>query len=86
MATTYKFPTIYSGSTGGHVRTVQSILKARGFVGKDGKPLALDGEAGANTMYAIKSYIEDRKKNGADLGSPDGWGPKCYADQNWPKA
>lgn len=85
MATTYKFPTIEHGSTGGHVATVQSILKARGFTGKDGKPLTIDGEAGSNTMYAIKCYIEARKAEGVDLGGNDAWGPLCYADQNWPK-
>lgn len=86
MATTYKFPTITLGSTGGHVRTVQSILRARGFNGEDGKPLNLDGEAGSNTMYAIASYIRARKEQGVDLGGEDAWGPKCYADQNWPRA
>lgn len=86
MATTYKFPTITKGSIGGHVMTVQSILFARGFKGEDGKDLKLDGEAGKNTMYAIASYIKARKEQGVDLGSIDGWGPKCYADQNWPKA
>ena len=85
MAVTYKFPTIVKGSEGGHVKTVQSILKARGFVGEDGKELELDGEAGSNTMFAIASYITARKEQGVDLGGTDGWGPLCYADQNWPK-
>lgn len=86
MATTYKFPTIVKGSTGGHVATVQSILKARGFVGEDGKPLEIDGDAGNNTMFAIAAYIKARSEQGVDLGAPNGWGPLCYADQNWPKA
>lgn len=86
MAVTYKLSTIKFGSTGTNVLLVQEILKARGFKGKDGQPLKLDGEAGENTMFAIASYIETRKKQGADLGSPDGWGPKCWGDQNWPKA
>lgn len=86
MATTYKFETIRLGSTGGNVRTVQSILFSRGFKGKDGKPLELDGQAGENTMYAIASYIRARKAQGADLGGEDAWGPLCYGDQNWPKA
>lgn len=86
MAVTYKFETIRLGSTGGHVRTVQSILSSRGFKGEDGEPLKLDGQAGKNTMYAIASYIRARKAQGADLGSENAWGPRCYADQNWPTA
>lgn len=86
MARTYKFPTIYRGSEGGHVRTVQSILTSRGFYGIDGKPLKLDGQAGDNTMHAIAMYIRARKADGADLGKENAWGPKCYADQDWPLA
>lgn len=85
MAITYKFGTITHGSVGEDVRLVQKILFADGFRGIDGKVLAIDGEAGDNTMHAIRCYIEARAKEGADLGSPDGWGPKCWADQNWPK-
>ena len=86
MVVTYVFKTIRKGSTGGHVRTVQAILSQRGFKGIDGKDLKPDGVAGDNTMYAIKCYIEARKAQGADLGSTDAWGPRCYADQNWPTA
>lgn len=86
MAKTYKLGTVVLGSKGNHVLLVQEILRARGFTGKDGKPLTLDGYAGENTMFAIKSYIEARSKQGADLGSPDGWGQKCWGDQGWPSA
>lgn len=92
MATTYKFRTIEIvngvAMEGGDVLLVQEILKARGYKGRDGKPLKLDGHTGddydkSNTMYAIACYIEDRLKNGVDLGGKDGWGPKCWADQNF---
>ena len=86
MATTYKLGTVKHGSKGTHVLLVQEILKARGFKGSDGQALKLDGECGDNTMFAIKSYIESRKKQGADLGSPDAWGQKCWGDQGWAKA
>lgn len=83
---TFKFRTITLGMVGGDVLLVQEILTARGFKGKDGKPLKLDGEAGGNTMYAIGCYIESRKKQGVDLGGKDGWGKLCWADMNFPKA
>lgn len=86
MAETYKVETVRLGSKGPHVLLVQEILSARGYRGTDNKALKLDGEAGDNTMFAIKSYIEDRVKHGADLGSNDAWGPKCWADQALPKA
>lgn len=85
MATTYKLGTVSLGSTGNDVLLVQSILKSRGFKGADGKELDLDKQAGPNTMFAVKSYIEDRAKHGADLGGTDAWGPKCWADQGWVK-
>lgn len=92
MAVTYKFRTIEIvngvAMEGGDVLLVQEILRARGYKGRDGKQLKLDGHTGndyetSNTMYAIACYIEDRLKNGVDLGGKDGWGPKCWADQNF---
>ena len=92
MAVTYKLRTIEivndEAMEGGDVLLVQEILRARGYKGRDGKPLKLDGHTGgnyetSNTMYAIACYIEDRLKNGVDLGGKDGWGPKCWADQNF---
>jgi len=92
MAVTYKLRTIEivndEAMEGGDVLLVQEILRARGYKGRDGKQLKLDGHTGndyetSNTMYAIACYIEDRLKNGVDLGGKDGWGPKCWADQNF---
>ena len=92
MAVIYKLRTIEIvngvAMEGGDVLLVQEILRARGYKGRDGKPLKLDGHTGndyetSNTMYAIACYIEDRLKNGVDLGGKDGWGPKCWADQNF---
>ncbi len=92
MATTYKLRTIEIvdgvAMEGGDVLLVQEILKARGYKGRDGKLLKLDGHTGndydtSNTMYAVACYIDDRKKQGVDLGGNDGWGPKCWADQNF---
>lgn len=88
---TYKLRTIeiVNGKelSGGDVLLVQEILNAKGYVGRDGKPLVLDGQTGSNyntsnTMFAIGKYIDDRKAAGVNLGGRTGWGPKCWADQN----
>lgn len=57
------------GSKGNKVLLLQEILRARGFNGADGKPLELDREAGANTIYAINSYQSERRKQGVELGT-----------------
>lgn len=44
------------GSKGAEVFAVQSILKAKGFKGKDGKVLALDSSWGANVDYAFGNW------------------------------
>jgi GH25 family lysozyme M1 (1,4-beta-N-acetylmuramidase) len=44
------------GSKGSEVFTVQSVLKAEGYKGDNGKVLALDKSFGANTEYAVKSF------------------------------
>lgn len=86
MGLTFKLHTVRLGDAGSSVLLVQEILRARGFVGADGKPLKLDGKAGENTIYAVVSYIEDRKVHGVDLGEPNVWGKLCWADQNWETA
>lgn len=86
MGAKYKLENVKLGSEGNHVLLVQEILRSRGFRGADDKVLTLDGKAGDNTMFAVKSYIEDRAAKGVDLGSSDAWGPRCWADQGWPTA
>lgn len=57
------------GSTGNVVLLLQEILKARGFVGANGKELSLDRDCGANTVYAINAYQTSRRKQGKELGT-----------------
>lgn len=45
-----------AGSTGAEVSLVQTLLNARGFKGKNGKSLTVDGDFGGNTEYAVKLY------------------------------
>lgn len=47
------------GSKGSEVFTVQSVLKAEGYKGENGKVLALDKSFGGNTEYAVKSFQRD---------------------------
>lgn len=53
--------TVKKGDNGLSVLLLQEILIARGFKGKDGKPLTLDRAAGTNTIHALKKYQESRK-------------------------
>jgi len=46
------------GDKGEIVKAVQNLLKANGFLGKNGKPLATDGSLGQNTMYAIDQAVQ----------------------------
>lgn len=72
------------GSKGNHVLLCQEILRARGFVGEDGKELALDKKCEANTVFAINAYQTARRKAGKELGTDgknDGiCGQKMWAD------
>lgn len=70
------------GSKGNKVLLLQEILKARGFKGTDGKPLDLDREAGANTIYAINSYQSERRKQGVELGT-DGKNDGTCGQKMW---
>lgn len=41
------------GSVDPEIKTIQRLLNAKGYKGKDGKKLDVDGELGENTSYAI---------------------------------
>ena len=43
------------------VKTVQRLLNALGYKGKDGKTLTVDGDFGTNTAYAVKAYQTSQK-------------------------
>lgn len=52
--------TVQLGSKGTSVLLLQEILIARGYKGRNSKPLSLDRKAGDNTIYALKAYQKDR--------------------------
>ena len=69
--------TVKKGDTGLSVLLLQEILIARGFKGKDGKPLTLDRVAGTNTIHALTKYQESRE----DILKADGiCGDKTWRD------
>lgn len=69
--------TVKKGDNGLSVLLLQEILIARGFKGKDGKPLTLDRTAGTNTIHALTKYQESRK----DVLEADGvCGEKTWRD------
>ena len=44
------------GAVDPQVKTIQRILNALGYKGKDGKALAVDGDLGTNTSYAVAAF------------------------------
>lgn len=48
------------GATGAQVETLQHLLKAYGFKGKNGKILAVDGDFGSNTDYALRAFQKSK--------------------------
>lgn len=49
------------GNTDNQIKTIQRILNALGYKGKDGKPLTVDGSLGDNTECAITCFQKDKK-------------------------
>ncbi|MBP3802328.1 MAG: peptidoglycan-binding protein [Oribacterium sp.] len=56
--TSYKLEPVSAGSASASVIILQSILFAEGYTGLNGKPVAVDGEAGGNTIYALAHFQE----------------------------
>lgn len=64
---------VKDGSKGASVELLQKLLKGLGYKGANSKVLTLDGEAGTNTIHALKTY---QKKAGLVV---DGiCGPKTW--------
>lgn len=66
-------PTLYRGSTGSRVRTLQSNLNTLKITDSEGKALKVDGQFGACTKEAVKKF---QKKY--DLVIDGCYGPKSY--------
>lgn len=53
-------PVLQKGSKCPEVGTVQTLLSALGFVGKNGKKLTVDHDFGANVEYAVKNFQKSK--------------------------
>lgn len=78
----FKVETVKEGSEGSSVVLCQTLLKGKGYKGKNGKVLVLDGKCGTQTVYAINKYQETMRSEGIELGNDgknDGiCGKKCW--------
>lgn len=54
-------PVIGRGSKGEAVKTLQRLLNTLGYCDANEKELVVDGDFGAKTLYAFKSFQDDRK-------------------------
>lgn len=52
----FNVDTVQNGSSGSSAKLMQKLLRGCGYRGADGKELSLDGQAGKNTIYALKNY------------------------------
>ena len=77
-----KFKTVALGQEGQDVVVLQAMLRALQYLGKDGKPIDIDGRCGNNTVFAINTFQRVQLAYGFDCGKngkPDGkFGPKCW--------
>ena len=57
------------GAEDPQIKTIQMILNALGYTGKDGKPLTVDGKNGPNTSFAISAFQKDKGMKDINFGS-----------------
>lgn len=58
---TVTLDTIRQGSKGPQVKTLQRLLGSMGYVGKNGRALAVDGIAGQNSTHAVQAFQKAKK-------------------------
>ena len=49
------------GASDAQLKAIQILLNAKGYTGKDGKALTVDGKLGDNTAHAITKFQKDKK-------------------------
>lgn len=75
-ASTYTFTpqTVSNGSVGKSALLLQTLLRGLGYLGNDGRQLDLDGQAGPNTVGALKRYQGDHGLDQDGVAGPETWG------------
>ena len=78
----HTFSTVKNGSKGEDVLILQTVLSMLHYLGKDGKPLVIDGECGSNTVYAINSFQANMRAYGFECGT-SGKNDGCFGSTCW---
>lgn len=68
-----KLTVLRKGSKGEEVKTLQRLLKAFGFKGKDKNDLAIDGDFGSNTEHSLRAYQEAKDLDVDGICGKDSW-------------
>lgn len=63
------------GASDAQIKNVQMLLNAKGYKGKNGKPLTIDGTLGENTVYAVATFQKDKKLS---ISTPGTIGAKTW--------
>ena len=58
-----------AGCVDPQIKNIQILLNAKGYRGKDGRKLDVDGEMGENTMYAISTMQRKAGMTGINFGT-----------------
>lgn len=72
---TYTFTplTVSNGSSGKSALLLQTLLRGLGYLGADNRPLDLDGQAGNNTIAALRRYQGDHGLDQDGVAGPNTW-------------
>ena len=72
---TYTFTpqTVSNGSSGKSALLLQTLLRGLGYLGADNRQLDLDGQAGTNTISALKRYQGDHGLDRDGVAGPATW-------------
>ena len=63
------------GASDAQIKNVQMLLNAKGYKGKNGKPLTIDGTLGENTAYAVATFQAAKKLS---ISTPGTIGAKTW--------
>ena len=72
---TINLKTFGIGASDAQIKTVQRLLNALGYTGKNGKPLTIDGTLGENMAYAVATFQTAKKLS---ISTPGTIGAKTW--------